>query len=285
MTDAPAMPSTLKVPLHRKEFFADIRGTVFKGSLAQTQVDGMNALLDEWERHFPEGGDLRQLAYVLATTWWETAKTMEPIREYGRGKGHSYGKADPQTGQAYYGRGFVQLTWKANYAKMGKLVGEDLVNNPDRAMEPGIAAKIAVIGMLLGSFTGKKLGTYFTSKAADWTGARRIINGTDKAQDIADEAKRFYAALTKAKAALPAPPMPPPLTKVQDMTVKLPASGAVAGVAGGLGGVAIALGYPQIAALLGFVTPENLQVLGQAVAIGGALFNVLSGLLPNKKAA
>lgn len=202
----------------RHIFFDTVRATVFGGHLTQEQVDGITAVLDEWEAGYPRGeGDLRKLGYILGTTWWETGRRMVPVHEGGRGGGHAYGRPDPQTGQIYYGRGQVQLTWKANYAKMSKIVGVDLVANPDKALDPKVSAKVLIQGMLRGLFTGKRLSGYFKSNSADWAGARHIVNGTDHAHDIAAVAQRFHAALEKAKRALPAPPMPQPQPETEPM--------------------------------------------------------------------
>lgn len=146
------------------------------------------------------------LAYVLATTYHETAYTMQPIEEYGKGAGHSYGEPDPVTGQAYYGRGYVQLTWKDNYQKaQGEVVSFNtwesdvpLVSNPDLALTPWVAAQVAINGMAEGWFTGKALSDYLTPTMTDYVNARRIINGTDKAQTIAAYAEECEAALRLA---------------------------------------------------------------------------------------
>lgn len=45
-------------------------------------------------------------------------------------------------GDKYRGRGYNQLTWKSNYAKMSRLIGVDIETNPDESMKPEIAAKI-----------------------------------------------------------------------------------------------------------------------------------------------
>ena len=141
-------------------------------------------------------------AYILATAQWETAHKMWPIREYGRGQGRPYGKTDPVTGQSYYGRGFVQLTWKRNYKTMGDLLGVDLVGQPDQALELHLAADILVIGMRDGLFAPKsgKLSKYL-GKSLDWIGARRTVNGTDKAIEIAAIARLFHAILQKSYSA------------------------------------------------------------------------------------
>lgn len=187
------------MPIDQKLFFDEYREHF--GPLTQQQVDGLEFLLSAID------GDqgwtnAAQVAYALATIKHECANTFHPIAEYGKGKGRSYGAPDPETGQTYYGRGFVQLTWKANYQKFSGILGIDLVNEPDRAMEPAVAYSILSTGMRQGLFTGKKLDDYFTVEADgfhnDWVNARRIINGLDKAQTIAGYAETFFSILQDA---------------------------------------------------------------------------------------
>jgi hypothetical protein len=144
--------------------------------------------------------DLRWLAYMLATAKWETAHTMAPIEEWGRGHGHSYGLPDPATGQAYYGRGLVQLTWKANYVRMAALTGADLVHHPELALDPKLAALIMFEGMKGDLFTQRNpprgLAHWFGDGADDPLGARTIINGMDHAEDIAAIHSAFLKAVT-----------------------------------------------------------------------------------------
>jgi hypothetical protein len=132
-----------------------------------------------------------QQAYVLATTEWETARTFKPLEEYGRGRGRSYGRPDPVTGKAYYGRGFVQLTWKSNYQKYARILGVDLVNKPELACTPNVALFILVHGMKAGAFTGRALPQYVNSTKTDFVNARRVVNGMDKASTIAAIARKF----------------------------------------------------------------------------------------------
>lgn len=176
-------------------FFDNARSLLFGGKLKQAQVDGMNAILAEWESKYSNKDD-RWLAYMLATTYHETDTKMQPIEEYGRGKGRAYGRPHSETGQIYYGRGFVQLTWYANYLKAGKALGVDLVHNPKLALDLNIATQIMFQGMIKGWFTGKKLSDYFNETKGDVVNARRIINGTDKARLIADEALKFYSCIS-----------------------------------------------------------------------------------------
>lgn len=186
-------------------FFATLRARLFGGALTQAQVDGTNAILTEARTRGLI--DPRQLAYVLATAYHETGRAMRPVREIGKGKGRAYGLPDPATGQTYYGRGYVQITWKANYERLGRRLGVDLVAAPDRALEPGIAAAILIVGMREGLFTGKSLDDCFAAGRSDWTGARRIVNGLDRADEIAAHARAFHAALIAA--ATPAPSVAP----------------------------------------------------------------------------
>jgi putative chitinase len=194
--------------INRGFFFAQVRRTLFSNTLRQSQVDGLNAILDEWEAKYAADDD-RWLAYALATTYHETDQQMQPIEEYGKGRGTQYGKADPSTGQIYYGRGFVQLTWERNYKTMSDLLGVDFVHNPSLALKLNNATDILFIGMMKGLFTGKSLRDYFSGSKEDWVNARRIINGLDKAQAIAMYGHNFYSAISYTAASdLPRQPAP-----------------------------------------------------------------------------
>ena len=189
-------------------FFASVKAANLLGpSLDQSEVDGVNAILAACGG---AGWGPKWTAYALATADRETGGTMKPIKEWG---GPSYftrmydvqgrdpvrarkmGNTIPGDGARYCGRGYVQLTWKANYAKAGDALGYPLTGNPDLAMRPDIAAAIMVRGMAEGWFTGKKLSDYITATKADFVNARRIINGTDHAREIAAEAEHYLAAL------------------------------------------------------------------------------------------
>lgn len=182
--------------MNRKTFYDLIRIHPFDGKINQSQVNGINTILDVWEQR--KQTDARFLAYPLATTFWETDRHMQPIEEYGHGKGHAYGVPSPRTHLIYYGRGDVQLTWEDNYEKMGPIVGADLLHHPELALDPIIAAKIMFEGMNLGIFTRRKMSDYFTPTMTDWFHARRIINGLDQATRIAGYASAFYAAINAA---------------------------------------------------------------------------------------
>lgn len=178
------------------------------GSLKTYQRQGFVEIITEFTKRGLSSStgalDVRWLAYMLATAWHETACTMRPIAEYGKGRGHPYGlPAGPQK-LLYYGRGYVQLTWYANYSKLRalikKLLGVDhpLDTNPETALDPACAADVMFVGMMQGAFTGKSLSTYFNKIADDPVGARRIINGTDQASRIAGYHRVFLRSLNGA---------------------------------------------------------------------------------------
>lgn len=196
--------------INRQFFFQHARLHLFDGSMRQKQVDGLTALLDYWETNLATNDD-RWLAYVLATAHHEVDASMQPIKEYGsmayfkkmydiQGQrpdvARELGNIQPGDGARYHGRGFVQLTGRRNYQDWSDRLGEDLVGNPDLALDTRVATRIIFEGMRLGTFTGKKLGDYFNTQRADWKGARRIINGQDKAELIQSYALKYYAAIS-----------------------------------------------------------------------------------------
>lgn len=195
------------------EFFKSIR-SLFGGKLTQGQVDGMNKIVEygyKWEYSD------EHLAYVLATTFHETARWMQPIREGARRYGPSYKDSSAKRAvasifakgiirtnyalpagpykQSYYGRGLVQITWHTNYKKFAELLGVDLEKNPDLALEWGIALDILFLGMRDGLFTGKALNDY--NFPSQFYNARAIVNGDTKknGKAIANEANAFLKAL------------------------------------------------------------------------------------------
>jgi putative chitinase len=188
------MTTTVRNKINRQTIFNKIRVSLFNGKLSQLQVDGIETILNEWESRGLI--DLRWLAYMLATAYHETGHTFQPIEEYGKGKGRKYGIPDPITGHVYYGRGFVQITWKYNYETFSERLHTDLVNNPDRALDCKISTDILFEGMISGLFTGRKLYDYFNSIEEDWINARRIINGKDRAELISNYAKAFFKSLS-----------------------------------------------------------------------------------------
>jgi putative chitinase len=184
-----------------RDYFFDKVRPLFGGHLDDSQVAGMNAVLLEWEKWAPLNDALSPnlcwLGYAFATAMRETGGRMVPVREIGLGRGHSYGIPDPATHQVYYGRGLVQITWRANYATQAERLGIDLLGNPDLALDPNYAANIMIDGMATGAFTGRRLAEYFGDDPAkdDSVNARRVINGLDHADLVSQYFKVFNNAL------------------------------------------------------------------------------------------
>ncbi|HVF56868.1 MAG TPA: hypothetical protein VM934_12010 [Pyrinomonadaceae bacterium] len=182
------------------------------GKLNQIQVSGLDNLVGYIEED-NNVTDVRWAAYMLATVKHECANTFQPITE--RGAKAYFNKYEPGTkigknlgntikgdGYLYRGRGYVQITGRENYQKLGKALGlsgeEDLVLYPDHALHPDVAYRIMSYGMRMGTFTGKKLNDYIKGTTCDYTNARRIINRLDQAAKIKGYAVNFESILNNS---------------------------------------------------------------------------------------
>lgn len=190
----------------QKGFYDAVRSTLFDGTFDQSQFLGMEAIgvaLDTFGDH-----DRRNEAYVFATAFHETGRKMQPVYEIGP---HSYfnkyepgtnigrmlGNVRPGDGFLFRGRGLVQLTGRAIYARAGVYTHLPLETNPDMAMLPDVAARLLVLGVEGGWFTGrgiKSLGTNLDDYHR-FIEDRRAVNGTDRAAMIANYAMKFEAAI------------------------------------------------------------------------------------------
>lgn len=190
-------------------FFDAVRAGLLGPTLSPGEVSGCSAILTAMA-----GTPLAWTAYALATAYKETAHTMQPIAEMG---GDAYffrrydiegprpdmarrlGNTEPGDGARYKGRGYVQLTGRANYARASIKLGVDLVGHPDLALGDDVAANVMKRGMAEGWFTGASFGGSLPgsgpARVDQFTAARRIINGTDCADEIADYAMQFQTAL------------------------------------------------------------------------------------------
>lgn len=205
--------------MNRAAFYAALRSRgsgVFGTSLSARQVAGMEGILAA----FDAVGDGKRdtLAYALATAYHETGARMVPVREgfastdagaraavnkLARQRGPKsavarYALPAGPHGHVYYGRGHVQLTWLDNYAESSADAGADLVKSPDLMLDPTISARVLFKGLLDGRWNGAGKGLRFYLDKADFIGARRTVNGTDKAQAIAGYAAAFERALIAA---------------------------------------------------------------------------------------
>lgn len=195
--------------INLKIFYRKAKEGLFNPKLETNEIEGCDTIIKAYQAS--EGKSFDELAYILATVYHETGHTMLPVKEMG-GAAYFYrlydirgnnprlairlGNNTAGDGVKYAGRGYVQITGKSNYKKFSDILGIDLINTPDHALDREIATKILIYGMKNGTFTGKKLSDYFDDdKVSDFVSARRIINGTDKAALIASYAAKFKSYL------------------------------------------------------------------------------------------
>ena len=120
---------------------------------------------------------------LLATIRIETGG-FKPVHEWG---GESYwkryeeradlGNVHPGDGIKYHGRGYIQLTGRANYSTYGKKLGVDLENDPDLAMDPEISAQVLACYF-------KERGVDQAARAGDWRKVRKLVNGGYHGWDV-----------------------------------------------------------------------------------------------------
>ena len=191
------------IPPRPERFFSALRSGLLAPDLNQGEVEGCNAIVQACA-----GWPLSWTAYALATAYHETAHTMQPVVEQG---GEAYfarmydpdglrpavaarlGNTEAGDGCKFCGRGYVQLTGRANYARAG------LSDDPQRALDPAVAASVLEQGLREGWFTGRRLMDVLPlggpATRAQFAAARRVVNGQDCAVLIADYALRFQDAL------------------------------------------------------------------------------------------
>lgn len=205
--------------MDRKAFYAELRKRDFKlfgTSLSQGQVNKIEAVLSGLEG---KAVSLNRAAYILATAYHESDR-FRTLEEYASGRAYE-GRQDlgnniAGDGVRFKGRGLVQITGRRNYTDWSRRLNVDLVAYPERAMELRLAVIILIDGMLLGTFTGRKLGDYINDQACDFKNARRVVNGVDQAEKIEGDAEAFLKALRAAKYAPRAPKTPSPAPKAPE---------------------------------------------------------------------
>jgi putative chitinase len=148
-------------------------------------------------------------AYIFATVLTECGPNFVPIEE--RGKLPYFDRYDkpplstqlgnklPGDGFMYRGRGYCQITGRGHYERFGKRLSLNLIDSPDLALRPDISYRIMSDGMVHGLFTGVSLSNYLTEAKKDYSNARRIINGMDKAAKIANDAMKFEICLKESE--------------------------------------------------------------------------------------
>lgn len=121
------------------------------------------------------------MAGAMATVRVEVGRPYLPIHEYASGEAYEgrldLGNIQPGDGPRYRGRGFIQLTGRANYTTYGSRLGIDLVNNPDLALDKTVAAKILAL-----YFIDKKVTDACLQK--DWLKVRKLVNGVNRSNGL-----------------------------------------------------------------------------------------------------
>ena len=188
---------TRLMAIDRDAFFDRVRADPFGGNLTQSQVDGMNYLLDVWEEHFAEQNPTdgtQWLAYCLATAFHETAADDGADRGIREGRRRLLRRSLPgpmasaTTGAATSSSPGTKTTSRASRSSATNTRIEcPMVRYPHRMLEHEPAALILYDGSIDGWFTGVGLPQYFNAAKGieDPYNARRVINGTDKADLIA----------------------------------------------------------------------------------------------------
>lgn len=178
--------------------------------LADRQRDPLNFLLDKLETSVFQ--DLREWAYIFATVKRETADTFRPVIEgywlkidrvkklykyYETANIKALATIFPNgvNSPTYEGRGRVQTSHDYNYKKIGKILGIDLFNHPELALEDEADWKILELGFSQGIWTQKKLSDYINAETTDFINARKVVNGLDHAKEIAEDAEKYLSIL------------------------------------------------------------------------------------------
>jgi predicted chitinase len=224
--------------IDRKIFFNAVR-PMFGGKITASQFAGMIDMLDIWDKS--GFTDLRWFGYILGGVYHEVGKRMVPVREgfattdagaravvaklFKAGKISRNYALPNKAGVSFYGRGRIQTTWEENYRKLERRFGYPFTKNPDLLLDSVVDARVTLYGHVEGLWTGKKLSDYFNDRTSDWKNARRIVNGTDRADLIAGYGKAFHEALVAARVADPVP-LPPVVEPAEPRTTYSSKTGA-----------------------------------------------------------
>lgn len=127
------------------------------------QLSKMGVTQSEVESAYKTGGSKAMDAYMYQDKY--------------RSQGYRMGNVTAEDATRYKGRGAFQLTGKSQYAEYGRELGIDLVNNPELANDPNIAAKIAVL-----YWKKKNLGSY--ARAGDINKVSAGINAGNVRADL-----------------------------------------------------------------------------------------------------
>jgi predicted chitinase len=198
----------IKLTINKDIFFNEYKKN-FNGILSKS-IEGLSKLIELCNDKKPFD-NVCQLAYFFATIKHETALTFKPIRELGsvnyfiknyfinplqRRWLANESKSDAVK---YCGRGYAMITGKGNYKRFANYLNIDILNSPELALMPSVAFEILVYGFKHGAFAQKNnIEYYINENKCNYLDARKIINGTDKKNLVAEYAKRFEVILKKS---------------------------------------------------------------------------------------
>lgn len=162
-------PPVVPVEVFKKEdFMRYYRGTTNEKSASEC--------FDLVEQALIKLGIYTKLTMIgaMATVRVEVGRAFLPIMEIASGTAYEgrldLGNNQVGDGVRYKGRGFIQLTGRSNYTNYGRVLGIDLVNNPNLALDPKISA------LILAQYF-KDRGVNIAMNNSDYIKARRIVNG------------------------------------------------------------------------------------------------------------
>ncbi|CAH1658791.1 Chitinase class I [Hyphomicrobiales bacterium] len=273
--------------INRSTFFAYARRSPFGDRLTQQQVDGMTDILDEWDANYSRL-PLTYLACYLGQAFRETGGTMAPVREtFATSDKQAMARLEtawtsgklpsvktPYWRKGWFGRGRIQVTHAENYAYAQTKSGLPIFGDRSLMLDSKAELKVSLPGTIEGWWTrGKhRMSMYLDRPNPDFEGARRIVNGTDKAKLVATYCEAFLAALKAAEIgkaqpadALPALAVPDDIKPVESKSLW----SALLTFATGGGGLAF----------LGAIdNPMSLAAFALVLAAGGiGLWLVLTG--------
>lgn len=195
--------------IDREKFYSGYREKF--GKLNDSQKAGLEFILTKLDST-DKFNLATEYAYILATIKRETNSTYQPVLEGYWIKGNRkkalynyYQRNNPSALRTifpygwdskltYEGRGRIQTTHVFNCVKIKDKTGIDVVNNPDLLLDNEVDWKVLELGFY-GLWTGRPLSRYINERQTDYYNARKVVNGLDHAQSIADDAMKFYTII------------------------------------------------------------------------------------------
>lgn len=211
--------------MHMEVLYNTVRGPLFGKRMTVSQSTGILRLVEAWDK-YGYGLDTA-LAYILAISYHETGRRMQPVREtFATSDKQAIARLEaawkagkltwvrtPYWRAGWFGRGDVQLTHEANYkGPLREAVldefGVDIYEDRDQVLRPDISAFILIEGVTKGEttksdFTAHTLETFINENKTDYVNARKTVNPgeTGSYAKIAGYAMEFEKGIRAAREA------------------------------------------------------------------------------------